>query len=303
MIGRNRRSLEAVVQDHMVLSQIRENLGAWFEKHGFDVTGKLDDEYYVTLEELQRANEVVLREGGVDHDVGFCTFCCMVSAKTHIGRRLRSPNTRSLGVCLGHLQRLSAASHLDWPELRSVYLDLFQQSDPRMRVPTPRGTRLTQAAAQRVDAVYARFTARRTEIARRRDERLLRRAAAAADAAARRQEGRRCLHAKKLLRDARVEQERCRWRFHMSFTVGVFVVTWVADTRRRTMEFFCVRLCVFRTKCSILWVGVAHVCRRTRVVCQLCPWSGVCVYACRVCQSLLFLRVLSFSVGDTTAEM
>ena len=117
-------SLEAVVQDHMVLSQIPENLGAWFEKHGFNVMHKPDSERGDALEELKGANEVVLCESGVGDGIGFCSVWCLISAKAHIGGRLRSFTTQSLRVCLHHFRRLSAVCRLDWSQLRRVDIDL-----------------------------------------------------------------------------------------------------------------------------------------------------------------------------------
>ena len=54
---------------YKVLSQIEENLSAWSEKHGFNVMDKPDNERDVTLEELLRANEVVLSKSGVGNDL------------------------------------------------------------------------------------------------------------------------------------------------------------------------------------------------------------------------------------------
>ena len=91
--GRNRRSLEAVVQDPMVLSQIRENLSAWFEKHRLDLLNAPHQECGLLVEELERANEAVVREseaGG--HDV-CCTFFCLINAKvTKVASCLRPPS-------------------------------------------------------------------------------------------------------------------------------------------------------------------------------------------------------------------
>ena len=72
---------------------------------------KSNRERGVALDELQRASEAVLCVIGA-HDDGFCTFNCVVSTKTHVGRQLSSPATRSLRACLGYLQRLTAASHI-----------------------------------------------------------------------------------------------------------------------------------------------------------------------------------------------
>ena len=187
MSGRNRRSLEAVVQDHLILSQIRENLSAWFEKYGFNAMEKAGDEYRDAVEELQHANEVVLRDSGAGDDDELCTYFCRVSAHAHIGRQLTSPNTRSLSVCLGHLQRLVAASHFGWCHLRSVYIDLLERSDSCLTSRPSQAMRSTQTAAARLDALHDRVASRRIEIAQRREERRCRQAAAAKEVVARRE--------------------------------------------------------------------------------------------------------------------
>ena len=212
MTGRERRTLEAVVQDHMMLSQIRENLSAWFEKYGFNAMEKPGDGYRTAVEELQHASEVVLRDSGVDaDDVGFCKFFCLVNAKAHIGRQLRSPTTHSPRVCLEYLQRLTAASHLGWCHLRSVYIDLFQPSDARTRF--SQGTRYTQTtAATRLDSLYDRFAPRRNEIAQRREERRCRQAAVAVDTAERQAKIQRYRDVQKRRRDIAVAEALRRRR-------------------------------------------------------------------------------------------
>ena len=165
--GRSRQSLEAVVQDHVVLSQIREHINVWFQKHGCAVMKSSQSRCVRGLEELRVANDSVFRDSGVADDDSFCTYYCMVSVKSHIGRYLYSPTTRSINVCIEHLQQLTWASQLSWIDLRAAYVDICRQAEDR--VPSRgRQAHSAETAAKRLDDLYDRFASRRAAVAQRR---------------------------------------------------------------------------------------------------------------------------------------
>ena len=168
--GRDRQSLEAVVQDHVLLSLIRENICVWFQEYGRALASNKLSECPKALSELRSVCDSVFSEAGVDKD-DFCTYFSKVNMYSHIGRQLYVPGTCSIDVCIQHLQLLALASQSDWQELRAAYLSIYQHTEVRV---TSRGRvtpKCVDSVAKRLDDLYDRFASRRAAVAQRREDR------------------------------------------------------------------------------------------------------------------------------------